>query len=211
MQRIFLLSISFMAIASGATLANPAPVSTGNPVSTGTQVAAPVAAPTAGTQAAPAQPGGAQPGGAPTAASPCAGQILPGTQLAFPDDPAALLGLSPAQALERFGPPQRVFAVRGAEAWQDDVVFDYGSGFSLFLFRDRVWQIRVAEPYTRPVLGFTVGAAKERVASVLGTPDRELPGAYEWVLPGAAWPVRLRGNFDQSGAIRELYVYRADF
>jgi hypothetical protein len=129
----------------------------------------------------------------------------------IPDDPAVLLGLTPAQAIERFGPPVRVFAVRGAEAWQDDVVFDYGGGFSLFLFMDRVWQVRVAEPYPRPVFGFVVGSARERVASAIGAPDKELTGAYEWVLPGEAWPVRLRGVVDESGAVRELYVYRADF
>ncbi|PKL24153.1 MAG: hypothetical protein CVV47_10350 [Spirochaetae bacterium HGW-Spirochaetae-3] len=130
---------------------------------------------------------------------------------AIPDDPAVLLGMSPAQAIERFGPPVDVFAVRGAEAWQDDVVFDYGGGFSLFLFMGRVWQVRVAEPYDGPVLGFIVGSTAERAASALGSPSLELPGAYEWALPGEAWPVRLRGIVDSSGAIRELYVYRADF
>lgn len=129
----------------------------------------------------------------------------------IPDDPAVLLGMSPAQAIERFGPPVGVFAVRGAEAWQDDVVFDYGGGFSLFLFMGRVWQVRVAEPYASPVLGFVVGSTAERAASALGSPETELPGAYEWALPGEAWPVRLRGVVDASGAIRELYVYRADF
>lgn len=131
--------------------------------------------------------------------------------LVLPDDPAVLLGLNPAQAIERFGPPLSVFAIRGAEAWQDDVVFDYGGGFSLFLFKDRVWQIRVAQPYASPVLGFVVGSSKERAASALGSPALELAGAVEWNLPGEAWPVRLRGIVDETGAIGELYVYRADF
>ncbi|MBN2875196.1 MAG: hypothetical protein JXM71_08875 [Spirochaetales bacterium] len=131
-------------------------------------------------------------------------------QVALPEDPAVLLGLSPAQAIERFGAPSRVFAVRGEEAWQDDVVFDY-DGVALFLFKDRVWQLRVAAPYTAPVLGFLVGSTLERAVSALGVPDTELAGAYEWVLPGEAWPVRLRAVPDASGAIAELYVYRADF
>ncbi|MBU0926314.1 MAG: hypothetical protein KKA67_01055 [Spirochaetes bacterium] len=130
---------------------------------------------------------------------------------AVPEDPATLLGLSPAQAIERFGPPGGVFAVRGAEAWQDDVVFDYGGGFSLFLFLDRVWQVRVAEPYARPVLGFVVGSAVDRAVSALGSPETELPDSYEWSLPGEAWPVRLRGVVDDAGDIVELYIYRADF
>ncbi|MDX9898246.1 MAG: hypothetical protein RBT62_04960 [Spirochaetia bacterium] len=131
--------------------------------------------------------------------------------LLVPEDPGVLLGLSPAQAIERFGSPLSVFAIRGEAAWQDDVVFDYGGGFSLFLFKDRVWQIRVAEPYASPVLGFVVGSSSDRAASALGSPALELAGAYEWVLPGEAWPVRLRGIVDASGAIREIYIYRADF
>jgi len=133
------------------------------------------------------------------------------TALVLPDDPAVLLGLNPAQAIERFGAPTSVFAIRGTEAWQDDVVFDYGGGFSLFLFKDRVWQIRVAKPYASPVLGFVVGTSKERAASALGSPVLELAGAVEWNLPGEAWPVRLRGIVDEAGLIPELYVYRADF
>jgi hypothetical protein len=129
----------------------------------------------------------------------------------LPADPAELLGMSPALAIERFGPPAKVFSVRGAEPWQDDVVFDYAGGFSLFLFKDRVWQIRIGETYAAPVFGFVVGSAAERAAAILGAPDLELSGAFEWVLPGEAWPVRLRGIVDAAGSIRELYVYRADF
>ena len=131
--------------------------------------------------------------------------------MVLPADPAGLLGLSPALAIERFGPPARVFAVRGAEPWQDDVVFDYAGGFSLFLFRDRVWQVRIGEAHAAPVFGFVVGLSIERAIAILGAPNRELPGAYEWVLPGDAWPVRLRGVVDATGSIHELYVYRADF
>ncbi|HPB66460.1 MAG TPA: hypothetical protein PLW80_07855 [Spirochaetales bacterium] len=133
-----------------------------------------------------------------------------GQAIVAPDDPATLLGLTPAQAIERFGPPGSVFAIRGAEPWQDDVVFDYGGGFSLFLFKDRVWQVRIAEPYARPVLGLVVGSGVERAISALGAPALALGGSYEWVLPGEAWPVRLRGVTD-GGRIRELYIYRADF
>lgn len=133
------------------------------------------------------------------------------TALVLPDDPAVLLGLNPAQAIERFGAPASVFAIRGTEAWQDDVVFDYGGGFSLFLFKDRVWQVRIARPYASPVLGFVVGSSRERAASALGSPVLELAGAVEWSLPAEAWPVRLRGIVDVAGFIPELYIYRADF
>jgi hypothetical protein len=147
------------------------------------------------------------------AASPLPAQTVSGVALssALPADPAELLGMSPAHAIERFGPPAKVFSVRGAEPWQDDVVFDYAGGFSLFLFKDRVWQIRIGEKHTAPVFGFVVGSAAERATAILGAPDLQLSGAYEWVLPAEAWPVRLRGIVDAAGSIRELYVYRADF
>ena len=60
------------------------------------------------------------------------------------------------------------------------------------------------------VLGLVVGSDVERAAAALGAPERALAGAYEWALPGEAWPVRLRGVTDGE-RIRELYIYRADF
>jgi len=135
----------------------------------------------------------------------------PQAPAALPEDPALLLGLNPAQVLARFGPPASVYAVRGAEPWQDDVVFEYAGGYSLFLFKDRLWQVLVAEPYAAPVFGFSVGASLDRAVAVLGSPDRDLGGAYEWALPGEAWPVRLRALPDAKGRLTKLYIYRADF
>lgn len=129
----------------------------------------------------------------------------------LPEDPGELLGLTPTQVLERFGAPARVFPVRGPEAWQDDVVFDYDGGFSLFLCLDRVWQVRLARPYAATVLGFSLGSDASRALSVFGVPTLQAEGVLEWILPGSAWPVRLRGLGDPSGSITELFIYRADF
>jgi hypothetical protein len=104
-----------------------------------------------------------------------------------------------------------VFAVRGSEAWQDDVVFDYADGLSLFLFADRVWQVRIAEPYPLPVLGFVLGGNLDALSKTLGSPSTMMQGDPEWMLTGEAWPVRLRAIMSEDGSIRELYVYRADF
>ncbi|OHD79093.1 MAG: hypothetical protein A3J97_12965, partial [Spirochaetes bacterium RIFOXYC1_FULL_54_7] len=129
----------------------------------------------------------------------------------MPWSPSIILGMSPAEAIERLGAPDRVYAVRGAEAWQDDVVFDYGDGLSLFLFADRVWQVRIAEPYPLPVLGFILGGTQDDISAVLGFPAAMVEGDPEWMLTGEAWPVRLRAIPGEDGYIRELYVYRADF
>jgi len=133
-------------------------------------------------------------------------------QPVLPEDPVSLLGMTPAQAMALLGPPVRVYAVRGAEPWQDDVAFDFGGGLALFFYADRVWQVGVSVPYALPVLGFVLGADVERASAVLGTPVLVLDGAVEWDLPGADWPVRLRGLVDASGRIvTTLYLYRADF
>ncbi|HAE22045.1 MAG TPA: hypothetical protein DCG47_06955 [Spirochaetaceae bacterium] len=128
----------------------------------------------------------------------------------LPADPAQILGFSPAQLIASYGPPTRVFALRGAEPWQDDVVFDYLS-FSAFIFMDRVWQLRIAADYPEPILGFHPSASLERIEASLGLPATREPGNYEWALPGRGWPVRLRAVHDEHGAVRELYLYRADF
>lgn len=129
----------------------------------------------------------------------------------LPDEPVLLLGLSPAQTISRFGPPLKVYSVRGAEAWQDDVVFEYAEGFSFFLFMEHVWQIRITDKYKYPVFGFLPGSAAERITSMLGTSPRDFGDYYEWVLPSDAWPVRMRAIKDSKGIITDLYVYRADF
>ena len=138
----------------------------------------------------------------------CWGQPVSGPLL--PSDPAELLGYTPAMAIERFGAPSRVYAVRGGEAWQDDVVFDYG-GFGLFLFSDRVWQVRIGADYPRPVLGFNVGAGPDRIQATLGLPASTGPDSWEWELPGRSWPVRLRAQADETGKVMDIYLYRADF
>jgi hypothetical protein len=104
-----------------------------------------------------------------------------------------------------------VYAVRGPEAWQDDVVFEYEDGLSLFLHADRVWQVRITEPYPLPVLGFVLGGGVDAVSEALGFPAVVMDGDPEWMLAGEAWPVRLRALPAEDGRIRELYVYRADF
>jgi len=51
----------------------------------------------------------------------------------------SLVGLRLDELIARFGVPRAVHAVRGAEEWQDDVVFVYSQG-DFYIHRDRVWQ-----------------------------------------------------------------------
>ena len=120
-------------------------------------------------------------------------------------EPAACVGLTLSQVLETFGAPDSVFAVRGPEEWQDDVVFRY-KGLELYLFRDRVWQAR-----SDTAQGLRFGESREKVLALLGEPLLRLDSSFVYQLGGRTWPLRLRVRFDQSGSIADLYLYRADF
>ncbi|MDR3146416.1 MAG: hypothetical protein LBU21_09065, partial [Treponema sp.] len=53
-------------------------------------------------------------------------------------DPASRIGLSLDELVAGRGVPESVYAVRGGEDWQDDVVFVYPDG-DYYIYRDRVW------------------------------------------------------------------------
>jgi len=120
-------------------------------------------------------------------------------------EPASWVGLTLFQALETFGAPDSVFAVRGPEEWQDDVVFRY-KGMELYLYRDRVWQVR-----SDMAQGLRSGDSRDNVLAILGEPLLRLESSFVYQLGGRSWPLRLRVRFDETGMIADLYVYRADF
>jgi len=121
------------------------------------------------------------------------------------DDPAALVGATLAEVVARMGAPRSVHAVRGPEAWQDDVVFVYADR-DLYWFRDRVWQVGLDAAY-----GLARGDSRERVLALRGEPLEQPAGALVYILPGEAWPIRLRLDLDAEARVRSLFVYRADF
>ncbi len=128
----------------------------------------------------------------------------------LPDDPAPLLGLGLSEAFSRLGPPASVSAFRGAEAWQDDVVFVFPPGYSLFWFGDRLWQIRFGPTYAGSLYGLFLGDSIDKVYSLLGAPFYEVEGSLVYRLPYRGYPVRLRLTIE-GGRIVDAYLYRADF
>jgi hypothetical protein len=138
------------------------------------------------------------------AAALSAGNALPG------EDPALLLGMDLKQAVERFGLPESLYSARGAEPWQDDVVFQYPGGFSLFWYSGRVWQVRLGSAYAGPAYGVFIGDAPDKIVSLLGQPFLSAEGSYLFNLPGRNYPIRMRA-YVKDGKIADLYVYRADF
>lgn len=105
----------------------------------------------------------------------------------------------------RFGVPQSVHAVRGLEAWQDDVVFTYPD-WDLYWFKDRVWQVGLAAAY-----GVKKGDPLDTILSTLGKPIQQKDNTLVYPLPSRSWPLRLRILLDETGALQTLYIYRSDF
>ncbi len=132
------------------------------------------------------------------------------TSALLEDDPAPLLGLDLAKALDRFGAPSTVLPLRGAEPWQDDVAFVYSTGYTLFWYADKLWQLRFTAPYAGSIYGLFVGDAADKVYSTLGSPYSREGDILVYRLPYRGYPVRLRVSLS-GDRISDLYLYRADF
>jgi hypothetical protein len=144
-------------------------------------------------------------------AAAAAGAEAAGTSPAIlDDDPAALLGLGLAESLARFGAPSSVGAVRGDAPWQDDVAFVYPAGYSLFMYGDRLWQLRFTKPYAGSIFGLFLGDGPDKAQSILGQPYESGPGFLLYRMPFKPYPVRLRLAL-QEDRIVDAYLYRADF
>ena len=126
------------------------------------------------------------------------------------DDPSALLGLSLGESFARFGAPSSVYALRGDESWQDDVAFAYGTGYTLFMYGDRLWQLRFTKPYAGSIFGLFIGDGSDKILSILGQPYENGPGFLVYRMPYKAYPVRLKLAL-QGERIVDAYLFRADF
>ena len=126
------------------------------------------------------------------------------------DDPASLLGLSLGDSFSLFGAPISVHAIRGDSSWQDDVVFVYAPGYTLFLYGDRLWQLRFTKPYVGSIYGLFLGDNSAKALSILGQPYESGPGFFLYRMPYKSYPVRLRLAL-QEDRIMDAYLFRADF
>ena len=119
-------------------------------------------------------------------------------------DPSLLIGTTLSDLIKNYGVPKNVYAVRGVEPWQDDVVFVYDA-IEFFIFGNRVWQLKVNSAYN-----IKDGDSRAAVNRTMGE-GRNFEGYTLYQLPGKAWPIMLRINWDASGRARGLYIYRSDF
>jgi hypothetical protein len=110
-----------------------------------------------------------------------------------------------ADLVARFGPPQSVYAARGQEPWQDDVVFTYSEG-DFYLFKDRVWQVGLKSAYS-----ISLGDPKQAVLLALGERALDQGTHVLLPLPDNGWQLVLRVNVNPAGRVSAIFIYRPDY
>jgi len=121
------------------------------------------------------------------------------------DEKLSFVGMTLAELIERFGAPKTVAAARGNEPWQDDVIFQYND-YDFYIYGDRVWQVKFAS-----ALGISNKDGKAAVLRVLGNNADDMGDHALLQISGMNWPLTLRVNFNSSGQVSAIYLYRPDF
>ncbi|MCL2478226.1 MAG: hypothetical protein FWF22_01900 [Treponema sp.] len=119
-------------------------------------------------------------------------------------DPAAYIGMTLNDLISRFGVPQSVYASRGLQEWQDDVVFVYDAG-DFYIIKDRVWQLGVKSAYL-----ISAGDPVPAVFLGFGDPVYNSTDCAVFTLRGYSWPLSLRFNFSSDGKVDMIFIYRSD-
>ena len=120
-------------------------------------------------------------------------------------DPLSFVGMRLAELFEAFGVPVAVSAARGNELWQDDVIFQYAEG-DFYIFKDRVWQVKLPSAY-----GISLRDSRAVALLVLGDEVQDQGDYLLMPLPAVGWPLMLRVNFNSTGLVSAIYVYRPDY
>jgi hypothetical protein len=120
-------------------------------------------------------------------------------------DPASYVGYTLEKLFAELGMPTSVHAVRGNEAWQDDVVFIYPS-IEMYIFKDRVWQVCPISVYN-----MKIDDNIDHVKTIMGEPLLAAEHYVLYSLQSQAWPMMMRINLNQDGKAASFFIYRSDF
>jgi len=120
------------------------------------------------------------------------------------EEAISFVGLTLSELISRFGVPQFVYAARGLEDWQDDVVFVYEQG-NFYIYRDRVWQVGI-----RSIRGINTGDPQGVVSLIMGSNAVDRGSSMFYPLHVRPWPLMLRWDFE-NGRVQSIFIYRADF
>ncbi|GHV88329.1 hypothetical protein AGMMS50267_06890 [Spirochaetia bacterium] len=120
-------------------------------------------------------------------------------------DPLDFVGLTLEELVGRLGLPKSVYAVRGQEEWQDDVVFAYGDK-EFYFYKDRVWQVGL-----RAAFGIKVGENRNVIPLILGDGTTVAADCSLAPVTGRSWPMTARFNNDRNGLVTAIFIYRSDW
>ena len=120
-------------------------------------------------------------------------------------DSLSFIGMKLGELFERFGAPKAVYAARGMELWQDDVVFQYSDG-DFYIYGDRVWQVKLPSAF-----GISVGDPKAAALLILGNMAEDRGDYLLMPVNGRDWPLMMRINFNNAFAVSAIFIYRPDF
>jgi hypothetical protein len=116
------------------------------------------------------------------------------------------VGLTLSEVFTFYGMPDAVYTVRGAEEWQDDVVFVYSEKkLDLYIYKDRVWQVSAPA-----ALGVKKGDRKEAALRILAGSVEDRGSYLLYNEERSVWPKYARFNIDGDGRIGAIYIYRPD-
>ena len=120
-------------------------------------------------------------------------------------NPFELLTLKISDLFNRFGPPVSVYAVRGEQSWQDDVVFEYGE-VDFYLYKDQVWQVSLPKAQ-----GISKGDPEKAIDLVFQNTAQKGANFYTIRFNERPWPIELRINTNKSGKVSAIYLYRLNY
>ncbi|WP_461248011.1 hypothetical protein [Treponema sp. R6D11] len=75
-----------------------------------------------------------------------------------------------------------------------------------YIYRDRIWQVKLASTH-----GISNGDKKAAVLLAMGSNAVEKEDHALLAINGKNWPLMLRVNFNNTGLVTAIYIYRPDF
>lgn len=124
-----------------------------------------------------------------------------------------LVGREPAEVIDAFGAPVRIYTEPAVTQTDVFIVFLYDDYTYLYFFENEVWQLRVDERSQVSLYGVGIGDTIESVAFELGPPRWQSE-----TMRSATFPIRehdydleLRVFVDTGGRVHDIYLYRVDF
>ena len=128
-------------------------------------------------------------------------------------DPLSILGSELEEIFNSESVPEEIFPNRGEEADEDNVVFYYNNGFYLFLYNNRVWQVRYDRTFSEKLLNLHMTMSRSEILSIsleAGLVPISSDEDFVTFQLGDSPYVRMKLYFADD-QLDDVYVFRADF